>query len=89
MKDTFASVYLFNYWYNVDAPFASAIEDKEYSLLKEKPHKEEEHNLNEDLLSCVVIMSKGAYYVVILCGHYVIEGATTPPTLTLLYWQEG
>ena len=30
MKDTFASVYLFNYWYNVDAPFASAIEDREY-----------------------------------------------------------
>ena len=43
-------VFLFNYWYNVDAPFASAIEDREYS------HKE------VDLLSCVVTMSYGGYY---------------------------
>ena len=24
-------VFLFNYWYNVDTPFASAIENREYS----------------------------------------------------------
>ena len=46
----------------------------------------------------MVIMSYGAYYdaypMVVtvmhtLCGHYVKEGATTSPTLTLLYWQDG
>ena len=42
-------VFLLNYWYNADAPFASAIEDREYSFFpkKKKPHLEEELALND------------------------------------------
>ena len=39
MKDTFASVYLFNYLSNTDALFASAIEDRDYVLFSSEKKK--------------------------------------------------
>ena len=75
-------VFLFNYWYNVDTPFASAIEDREYSFFqkKKKHHKEVDLDLNEDLLFCVVIMSYGGYYDAYPIWSLCYRGATTPPT---------
>ena len=46
-------VFLLNYWYNVDAPFASDIEYRDYSFFqkRKKPHHKELYlNLSEDLL---------------------------------------
>ena len=54
MWNILLQVLFFNYWFNVDAPFASAIEDREYNKLGLKPkkhHMEEEHDLTEYLLA--------------------------------------